>query len=165
MKSEDHHGEIRPPQRLWSTPTWLIGHVAGDAHRAMVDAVTAAGRTDYAILAGLDEFGPVSQAALGRRLGLDRSDISIALDRLETDGSITRAADSAHARRKLVSLTRAGRRHLRRLEAEIGGAQQRLLAPLTSDQVEQLTALLQVLVQHHRGYRPANPESEPAPES
>lgn len=153
MKPEDYHGEITPPQRLWRTPSWLIGHVAGDAHRAIVDTVTAIGRRDYAILAGLDEFGSLSQAALGRRLGLDRSDISVALDRLETDGTITRTSDPAHARRKLVSLTQAGRRRLKHLEAEISQAQKGLLAPLTTAEAEHLTALLQRLVQYHRGFR------------
>lgn len=153
MEAEDHYGEISPPQRLWRTPTWLIGHVAGDAHRAMVKAVTAAGRTDYAILAGLEEFGSLNQAALGRRLGLDRSDISVALDRLEVEGSITRKPDPAHARRKLVSLSRKGRRNLDRLQTQIGHAQQELLAPLTPLKADQLISLLQELVQHHRGYR------------
>lgn len=152
MQPEDNHGDIWPPERLWRTPTWLIAHVAADAHRAMAGAVTGSGRTDYAILAGIDEFGPLSQAALGRRLRLDRSDISVALDHLETAGSITRTTDPAHARRKLVSLTRGGRRHLHRLEDEIGQAQRQFLAPLTSAEAGQFVSLLQQLVHHHRGF-------------
>jgi len=152
MKAEDHYGEISPPRRLWHTPTWLISHVAGDAHRAMVEFVEATGRTDYAVLAGLEEFGALSQAALGRRLGLDRSDVSVALDRLESEGSLTREPDPAHARRKLVSMTPAGRRHLDHLESRISRAQQQLLAPLSPTEAATLVSLLQQLVQHHRGY-------------
>jgi hypothetical protein len=37
-------------------------------------------RRHYAVLAGLDEFGPISQAALSRRLGVDRSDLVAALN-------------------------------------------------------------------------------------
>jgi MarR family transcriptional regulator, lower aerobic nicotinate degradation pathway regulator len=33
----------------------------------------------YRLLAGLDEWGPASQAALGRGTGIDRSDITAAL--------------------------------------------------------------------------------------
>ena len=33
----------------------------------------------YCLLAGLDEWGPASQAALGRGTGIDRSDITAAL--------------------------------------------------------------------------------------
>lgn len=153
MKSEDHHGEITPPGRLWQSPTWLIGHLAGDAHRLIVEAVTAAARTDYAMLAGLEEFGPVSQAALGRRLGIDRSDVSIVLDRLEADRQITRSPDPAHGSRKLAQITAAGRQRLSDLDTQVRDAQQALLAPLSPDEAAQLTALLQCLVEHHRGYQ------------
>lgn len=147
--------QVVPPERLWGTPTWLVGHVAGDAHRLIVEAISAAGRTDYAVLAGLAEFGPVSQAELGRRLGIDRSDISLVLDRLETGREVTRSPDPAHRSRKLVQVTPSGRRRLRALDADVGRAQDALLAPLDAAEAGQLVALLQRLVQHHRGFRHA----------
>lgn len=153
MPIEDHHGEIAPPERLWRSPTWLVGQLSGEAHRLIVDAITAAARTDYAVLAGLDEFGPLSQAALGRRLGIDRSDISVVLDRLQANRHITRSTDPAHHSRKLVQITPAGRRRLRRLDTDVQKAQRALLEPLNPDQAAKLTALLQRLVQHHRGYQ------------
>lgn len=153
MTSEDHHSEISPPERLWQSATWLVGHLASDAHRLIVEAITAAARTDYAVLAGLDEFGPVSQAALGRRLGIDRSDISVVLDRLQADRHITRSIDPAHRSRKLVQITPTGRRRLRQLDIHVEDAQRALLAPLVPDEAAELTALLQRLVEHHRGYQ------------
>lgn len=146
---------VVPPERLWRTPTWLAGHVAGDAHRLIVGAISAAGRTDYAVLAGLAEFGPVSQADLGRRLGIDRSDISLVLDRLEAGQEVTRSPDPAHRSRKLVQITPPGRRRLRRLDKQVGQAQDALLAPLNAAEAGQLVALLQRLVQYHRGFRRA----------
>jgi MarR family transcriptional regulator, lower aerobic nicotinate degradation pathway regulator len=145
--------EVAPPERLWRTPTWLVGHLAGDAHRIIVEAISAAGRTDYAVLAGLAEAGPLSQADLGRRLGIDRSDISLVLDRLETDRLVTRSPDPAHRSRKLVQITPSGRRRLRRLDTDVGQAQDALLAPLDAAEADQFVALLQRLVQHHRGFQ------------
>ncbi len=153
MKAEDHQGEIAPPERLWQSPTWLVGQLSGDAHRLIVDAITAVARTDYAVLAGLEEFGPLSQAALGRRLGIDRSDISVVLDRLQADRHVTRSPDPAHRSRKLVQITPTGRRRLERLDTNVKKAQHTLLKPLTPDQATELTSLLQRLVQHHRGYQ------------
>lgn len=153
MNTEDHHGEIAPPERLWQSPTWLVGRLAGDAHRLIVEAIGTAARTDYAVLAGLDEFGPVSQAALGRRLGIDRSDISVVLDRLQVDRCILRSTDRAHHSRKLVQLTATGRRRLHRLDTDVREAQRQLFAPLDRKEATQLTALLQRLVEHHRGYQ------------
>lgn len=145
--------EVVPPERLWGTPTWLVAHLAGDARRLIVEAISAAGRTDYAVLAVLAEFGPLSQADLGRRLGIDRSDISLVLDRLEAEREVTRSPDPGHRSRKLVQITPSGRRRLRRLDADVGQAQRALLAPLDAAEAGQFVALLQRLVQHHRGFQ------------
>jgi DNA-binding MarR family transcriptional regulator len=149
-------GDATPPERLWRTPTWLVAQLAGDAHRLIVEAVSAAGRTDYAVLACLAECGPLTQAVLGRRLGIDRSDISLVLDRLEAGQLVTRSPDPAHRSRKLVQVTPSGLRHLSRLDADVRQAQQALLAPLATAEADQLVALLQRLVQHHRGFKHAH---------
>ncbi len=147
-------GKVSPPERLWQLPTWLISHVAGDSHRLVVDAFgSPAGRTDYAALAGLEEFGGMSQAALGRRLGIDRSDIVAVLNRLQADKLVLRVQDGTDRRRNVIQITPAGKRALQRLDTVINTAQQALLSPLSTHQQRQLTELLQRLVEHHRGYQ------------
>jgi DNA-binding MarR family transcriptional regulator len=146
--------EVTPPERLWQLPTWLIGRVAGDSHRLVVDAFgSPTGRTDYAALAGLEEFGAMSQAALGRRLGIDRSDIVAVLNRLQADKLVIRVQDETDRRRNVIGITPAGKRALQRLDTVIDKAQRALLAPLSAHQQHQLTELLQHLVKHHRGYQ------------
>jgi MarR family transcriptional regulator, lower aerobic nicotinate degradation pathway regulator len=145
---------IARPERLWQLPSWLIGHVAGDSHRLVVEAFgSPAGRTDYAALAGLAEFGATSQIGLGRRLGIDRSDIVAVLNRLEADGLVVRAQDETDRRRNLIHITPAGKRALRRLDTVVRNAQQALLAPLSANQRREFADLLQQLVEHHRGYQ------------
>lgn len=145
---------VSPPERLWQLPTWLISHVAGDSYRLVVDAFgSPAGRSDYAALAGLEEFGAMSQAALGRRLGIDRSDIVAVLNRLEADKLVLRAQDETDRRRNVIRITAGGKRALQRLDTVINEAQQALLAPLSAHEQRQLRDLLQQLVEHHRGYQ------------
>jgi DNA-binding MarR family transcriptional regulator len=132
----------------------LLTHVTGRSYRLVVEHLGSANeRTDYAVLAGLDEFGPVSQATLGRRLGLDRSDMVALLNRLEGDGLVTRKPDRRDPRRNAVRITRSGSRALRRLDGHVDAAQDALLEPLTATERQQLVGLLQRLIEHHTAFR------------
>ena len=65
-------------------------------------------RAHYALLVALREDGPASQAALGRRLAADRSDMHRTVGELESRGLIAREPDPDDRRRNLVTLTGAG---------------------------------------------------------
>jgi DNA-binding MarR family transcriptional regulator len=135
------------PQKLWSLPSWLVSRAALRATRA----VDAAGvrRKPFSVLVALNEAGPASQADLGRRLALDRSDLHAIVAELERDGLIDRERDPDDARRNRVKLTARGRQQLRRLEAKVDSAQDDLLAPLTKAERADLTRLLTRVVEHH----------------
>ncbi|MDN5744134.1 MAG: MarR family transcriptional regulator [Nocardioidaceae bacterium] len=149
-----------PPRRLWGQPSWLLAHVSTDAYRLVVQALgSPAVRTDYAVLAGLAECGPIVQADLGRRLGIDRSDMVAVLNRLEEQGCAARSTDPANRRRNLLTLTNEGEATLQRLDERIGDAQALVLAPLDASEQRELVELLQRLVEHHRGYERADPEA------
>jgi hypothetical protein len=109
-----------------------VGQLAGDAHRLIVDAVPATARTDYAVLAGLDESGLLSQAALGRRLGVDpvTSPSCSTSSKLTVTSPVTSRAQPIPPAtvRKLVQVTPAGRRRLRRLDADVQAAQNAFLS-------------------------------------
>ena len=151
----DHRTTSRrlvPPHRLWGLSSWLLSHASGRAYKLVVDELgSPTDRADYGLLAGLQEFAPISQAELGRRLGWDRKNINVALDRLEADGLAERAADPTDPRRNIVSLTSAGRAALHKGDARLAAAHDELLEPLTSEERQQLNALLQRLVEHHYG--------------
>jgi MarR family transcriptional regulator, lower aerobic nicotinate degradation pathway regulator len=139
------------PARLTRKPSWLINQAALPAQRLVSEAFASidASRQHYAVLAALDEFGASSQAELGRRCGIDRSDMVALIDRLSSGHLVVRRPDDADRRRNIISMTHAGHRVLGELEESLSAVQDRLLAPLTSEEREQLVTLLTRIVEHH----------------
>jgi DNA-binding MarR family transcriptional regulator len=141
-----------PPERIRQMPSWLAAQVARRAERLVTAAVGAAGlrRSHYAVLTSLAEQGGGSQAVLGRRLEIDRSDMHALLADLEAAGLVARARDPDDGRRNRVELTVAGRRTLRVLDRRVQHAQDELLAPLSAGERDELKRLL-ALVLARRG--------------
>jgi DNA-binding MarR family transcriptional regulator len=140
------------PERLRSMPTWLLSQAALLGQRIGADALAAVGahRSHYAVLAALDEFGAASQAALGRRCGIDPSDMVALTGVLTADGLVERRPDEADRRRNLVTITAAGRRRLAALGDAAAGAQDELLAPLSPAERTRLAGMLARIVDHAR---------------
>ncbi|CAM4235611.1 MarR family winged helix-turn-helix transcriptional regulator [Kibdelosporangium persicum] len=140
------------PERLVTKPSFLITQLAVHARRIVSDGFAEAGARGYhyRILAALDEFGPASQIDLGRRGGVDRSDVVAAVNELTAQGYVERTPDPDDRRRNVVSLTKAGARQLRRMDQVLDAVQDNLLAPLDSDERATLTALLTRLLAHSR---------------
>ena len=101
---------------------------------------------DRWLLAALGEWGPASQADLGRSTGIDRSDVTAALAELESRHLIERTVDPAHKRRNIVTLTPQGAEQLRSLDAVVDTIQDELLAPLTATQRRQFLTLMSRLL-------------------
>ena len=102
----------------------------------------------YRLLAALAESGPASQAELGRRSGIDRSDIVASVNELAEAGFVERTADPADRRRNVVTITPAGVRHLGRLDGVLDEIQGELLAPLSAGERDQLIRLLSRILDH-----------------
>ena len=139
------------PARLTTKPTWLISRAEAHAHRLLAATFAAAGTRGYhyRLLAALQEFGPASQASLGRRSGIDRSDVVAALNELAGRGLVERTPDPADHRRNIVTITPAGAACLDQLENLVAGVQDELLAPLSPEEREQLIRLLSRVLAHH----------------
>lgn len=151
-----------PSRRLWRLPSWLLNHLASHANRLVSSSFGRPGvRTRYAVLAGLDEFGPISQAGLGRTLGIDRSDMVAVLNDLEREGLALRAPDENDRRRNAIRITPTGTHALHALDDQVNAAQDALLAPLSQDERAQLNELLQRLLEHHTGYQRRSDDVEP----
>ena len=90
------------PTRLRRKPSWLIGRVSARAHRLIGETMAAAGGHAYhfAILAALDEFGPDSQVRIGRRCGIDQSDMHAMLNELTEQRHVARTPDPGDRRLK-----------------------------------------------------------------
>jgi DNA-binding MarR family transcriptional regulator len=141
----------RAPRRLWRLPSWLLGQTGLHAQRLVAERLAQDGmrRHHFTVLVALDEHGPSSQAALGRRLSIDRSDMVAVLNDLEHGGFVERVPDERDRRRNVVSLTPAGAAALRRLDARVEEAQAALLEPLSAGERRELRRLLTRLVEHH----------------
>jgi DNA-binding MarR family transcriptional regulator len=142
---------VDSPQRLTQLPSWLTAQVAQHGARLVNDALGEAGmrRHHFAVLTALAEQGATSQAELGRRLWLDRSDLHAVLNDLESRALVARIRDESDRRRNLVQITPAGEAALRDLDARVSAAQDALLAPLAAAEREELLALLRRVLAHH----------------
>ena len=140
-----------PPSRLAEKPTWLISETSRHAHRLLTEALAGAGSRgyDYRVLAALQEFGPASQARLGRRTVMDRSDVASVLNDLAGRRLAERSPDPADGRRNVITITPAGTAHLRGLDELMADVQDELLAPLSSAEREQLISLLTRILERH----------------
>ncbi|MFD3809878.1 MarR family winged helix-turn-helix transcriptional regulator [Rhodococcus sp. NPDC058639] len=139
------------PTRLDHLPSFLLTQSAMRVHRVVFDRLDAAGARGhhYRMLSALDEFGPSSQVELGRRCGLDRSDVVACIDALADRMYVRRASDPKDRRRNIVSLTRKGRDRLAELERVLTAVQDEAFAPLDGHEREQLVAMLTKIIDHH----------------
>ncbi|WP_169950966.1 MarR family winged helix-turn-helix transcriptional regulator [Microbispora sp. H11081] len=140
------------PARLTSKPSWLLTQLAVHAHRMASDGFGEVGARGYhyRLLAALHEFGAASQAELGRRSAMDRSDVVAAINQLVERGFVERTPDPDDRRRNIVALTPAGDAQLRRMDRALDKVQDDLLGPLTAEDRQTLTRLLTRLLAHHR---------------
>jgi MarR family transcriptional regulator, lower aerobic nicotinate degradation pathway regulator len=147
--------EYDPPQRITRLPSWLTGQLAATATSLVDKALVPDGlrRSHFLVLSALAERGAASQAALGRRLFIDRSEMHGLLGELERRGHVARVRDQHDRRRMLVDLTPAGARALKRLDKRIQAAQEALLTPLSATDRRELERLMARLVEHHRRSR------------
>ena len=144
-------GDDARPATLMAKPSWLISEVSRLAHPLLAGKLATAGSRGYhyRLLAALQEFGPASQASLGRRTAMDRSDVAAAVNELAGRGLASRTPDPADRRRNVISITPAGAAHLRRLEELLADVQDELLTPLSPAERQQLISLLSRIVEHH----------------
>jgi DNA-binding MarR family transcriptional regulator len=139
------------PARWESLPSWLLTQTASHVQRLVGDGFSSvqARGYHYRLLATLEQFGPASQADLGRRSGIHLSDMVAAINELADRNLVERAPDPSDRRRNIITLTAAGKRQLRRLEKRLAETQDELLAPLSPEERQRLTELLSRLLDHH----------------
>lgn len=150
---EGGHGpnQAGTPERLRSLPSRLLNLAAGYAQRQAGErlATLDSRKWHYAVLAALEEFGPDSQSGLSDRTGIYRSDLVATINDLTARGFVVRAHDPADRRRNAITLTEAGRRHLKRLDVLLADAEAEFLAPLSKADRTELIRMLKVIVAHH----------------
>src|SRR5687768_3756939 len=128
------------PKRLQRLPSWRLSAASLVGDRLVNEALATEGVRKYhfRVLVALSDDGPLSQAELGRRLAIDRSDMAATVAELEQRALLGRTRDDRDRRRNVVTITPAGEAALARMDDAIGQAQARLLAPLTAPEQRQL---------------------------
>lgn len=132
------------PARIRSLPSWLLGRAAARGHRLVAEALAREGMrmTHHAVLSAVAELGPVSQAELGRSLGIDPKDMVGIVGDLEGEGLVTRSPDPRDRRKNAISISEDGERRLVRTRRLGDEANDELTAGLSAAEREQLVALL-----------------------
>ncbi|MFP3467508.1 MarR family winged helix-turn-helix transcriptional regulator [Leifsonia sp. SIMBA_070] len=141
--------DTRPPAALRRLVSWQAGRVATIGARLTAQHMPLEGRSDFAVLASLAENGPLSQAELGRLLGLDRNNVNGIVVRLDADALVAREPDPADRRRNVVTITQPGRARLAALQRHADAVQGELLAGLGHAEREELVRLLDKVLAHH----------------
>jgi DNA-binding MarR family transcriptional regulator len=136
------------PARLRALPSYAITLAASRAGQLAAGRVSRLGvsKAAYGMLAVIEEFGPSSQADLGRRLGMDRRSVSDEAAGLERDGFVSRGPDPADPRRNKLEITQAGRALLAQLESSFRAMQDELFASLSPEDRTELSRLLALIV-------------------
>ncbi len=104
----------------------------------------------YIVLTALVEQPVRTQAALAQAINADKSRIIGVLDDLQQRGLIRRQADTADRRVHLLSLTPAGDRLRRSVEAAIRGSEEEVLAALSPADREAFLRSLKTLYERYR---------------
>src|SRR5437667_8939334 len=94
------------PARWERLPSWLLTQTASHAHRLVGDGFSSvqARGYHYRLLATLEQFGPASQADLGRRSGIHLSDMVAAINELADRKLVQRSPDPGDRRRNTITL-------------------------------------------------------------
>lgn len=131
----------RPPH---PTPMMQIIHLSklfrDQLRRASEDAGIPGGYRS--ILMELSHFESVTQYELAKRTHLTAPTVSVTLQKMEHDGYITRTPDENDLRQMRVALTDKGKAAEADNRARANALEQTLLAGLTEEEQQTLTALL-----------------------
>ena len=134
--------------RVAGRPTWLLSRANARSQGLLTDAFAAEAVRGYhfRLLAALDQYGPASQADLGRHTGIDRSDVVATLNDLVARGFARRQPDPVDRRRNVITITKRGTGALERLDAVLDEVQDAVLARLTPNERTTLMRLLTKLI-------------------
>jgi MarR family transcriptional regulator for hemolysin len=110
----------------------------GDARLRPLGFATA----QLPVLAGLNEEGVLSQAALVRLAKIEQPSMAQLLGRMERDGIITRGADPDDGRSSVVALTHKARAKLSTCHAILQKSNSEITAGFSAKEVQTLDGLL-----------------------
>ena len=135
---------VGPQPALDSEVTWLL-------HRAAQRMRTATGEQaekhglqlrDYIVLSALHKTPNLTQAELGKTLGLDKTTLMSQLDRLERTGLVERRHDPRDRRARIPHITAAGEAVRSQVADASEAVEQTALQNFSTDEVALLRRML-----------------------
>lgn len=138
---------------------WSLGVLLRGYRAAVTSALgdLPQGNRGYQVLATVVHGDQPSQLALAAHLGIDRTVMTYLIDDLAASGLVERRANPSDRRQRRVVATEAGVEALRRLEADVREAEDRLLAGLTPDDRDAFRRLLALVARELHGNDLAHP--------
>jgi DNA-binding MarR family transcriptional regulator len=146
-------GASRSQQRPSADTLPRLGHLLKKAYLQFTGLTSAAleplGITamEWAALLRFDEEPLLSQAALARLLGIDRTTMVALVDELEGKGLVTRRPHREDRRKNVVELTAKGRGLKKRAAALVDGCERQFLSALTDSDAQQLKSALHTVIE------------------
>jgi DNA-binding MarR family transcriptional regulator len=101
----------------------------------------------YSALACVDDFPGIDQRRLAAMMGVDRTNVGMILDQVETKGFVERKINGADRRARELFVTRSGHSKRQQVRPQLLAAQARVLAPLNDGERDQLIELLVRLIE------------------
>lgn len=97
---------------------------------------------DYIVLSALDKTPNLTQAELGKTLGLDKTTLMSQLDRLERMGLVVRRADPNDRRARIPEITKAGNALRAKVASACDSAEAAVLNGFSQDHVQVFRRML-----------------------
>jgi DNA-binding MarR family transcriptional regulator len=91
---------------------------------------------EYALLIFVDDVPGISQQTLSEALGIDRNNVSLIADKLESRGLLKRAVNDDDRRARELYITPEGRKLWRRVQPRVREANNRIMASLKASEKE-----------------------------
>jgi DNA-binding MarR family transcriptional regulator len=105
---------------------------------------------EYALLVFVNDTPGISQQTLSEAMGVDRNNVGLIAEKLETRGLLKRSVNGDDRRARQVYLTRKGAQLWRRCRPEVTAANLRILAPLNASEIKLFIDMLVRLVEANR---------------
>jgi len=141
----------RLPARLQAHPIFVMIMLLKVARRMSTEhygeKTKAINIQHYAILAMIDEYGPLSQKQISQMIDTDPSDIVGLMDTLEEAQMVTRKRDMNDRRRHSLQITDTGQRELADLDVRTAELNDIFFQPLNSGERRQFEEYLRRLLE------------------
>ncbi|MCO6381284.1 MAG: winged helix-turn-helix transcriptional regulator [Vannielia sp.] len=134
---------------LWGRPGYLVRrlhqiHIGLFAEACAGLDLTAVQYAMLSVLYGGDEF---DQLSLSKAVGIDRTSGADVIKRLVRRGLATRTPSEADRRARVVKITEEGREFVRRVRPMMEEAQDKFIAPISTEECEVFMGILRKLIE------------------